>query len=93
MSKGKTKWLLSGPFLVWTVAFIMIPLAIIVYYGLTTAEGGFTLANVAQMGTPENIKALILALLLSLISTVICLLMAYPLAMILCNLNLSLIHI
>ena len=87
MSKGKTKWLLSGPFLVWTVAFIMIPLAIIVYYGLTTAEGGFTLANVAQMGTPENIKALILALLLSLISTVICLLMAYPLAMILCNLN------
>ncbi len=87
MSKGKTKWLLSGPFLVWTVAFIMIPLAIIVYYGLTTAEGGFTLANVAQMGTPENVKALILALLLSLISTIICLLMAYPLAMILCNLN------
>lgn len=87
MSKGKTKWLLSGPFLVWTVAFIAIPLAIIVYYGLTTAEGRFTLANIAEMGTPENVKALVYALILSLISTVICLVMAYPLAMILCSMN------
>ena len=52
MSKGKSKWLFSGPFLVWTIAFIMIPLAIIVYYGLTDADGGFTLNNIAQMGTP-----------------------------------------
>ena len=87
MSKRKTKWLLSGPFLLWTVAFIMIPLAIIVYYGLTSTEGSFTLSNIAEMGTPENIKALVLALLLSLVSTVICLIMAYPLAMILCNLK------
>ncbi|MDY3251295.1 MAG: ABC transporter permease [Candidatus Choladocola sp.] len=87
MSKGKTKWLLSGPFLVWTVAFIAIPLAIIVYYGLTTAEGRFTLANLAEMGKPENVKALVYALILSLISTVICLVMAYPLAMILCNME------
>ena len=87
MSKGKSKWLFSGPFLVWTIAFIMIPLAIIVYYGLTDADGGCTLNNIAQMGTPENIKALVYALVLSLISTIICLIMAYPLAMILCNLN------
>jgi spermidine/putrescine transport system permease protein len=87
MSKGKTKWLLSGPFFIWTVAFIAIPLAIIVYYGLTTADGHFTLSNIAQMGTQENIKALLYALLLSVISTVICLVMAYPLAMILCNMK------
>ncbi|HIR76513.1 MAG TPA: ABC transporter permease [Candidatus Choladousia intestinipullorum] len=87
MTKGKSKWLLSGPFLVWTAAFIIIPLAIIVYYGLTTAEGSFTLANIAEIGRPENIKALLLALLLSLVSTVICLLMAYPLAMTLCSLK------
>jgi spermidine/putrescine transport system permease protein len=87
MSKGKTKWLLSGPFLVWTVAFIAIPLAIIVYYGLTTSDGHFTLANICQMGTPENIKALVYALILSVISTLICLAMAYPLAMILCNMK------
>ncbi len=87
MSKGKTKWLLSGPFLIWSVAFIVIPLFIIVYYGLTTADGAFTLSNIMQMGTPENVKALVYALVLSVISTVICLVMAYPLAMILSNMN------
>jgi spermidine/putrescine transport system permease protein len=39
------------------------------------------------MGTPENIKALVYALILSVISTLICLVMAYPLAMILCNMK------
>ncbi len=87
MSKGKSKWLLSGPFLVWSVAFIVIPLVIIIYYGMTAADGSFTLANLAEMGRPENIKALVYALALSLISTVICLVMAYPLAMILSDLN------
>ncbi len=84
---NKKHWLLSGPYLVWTVAFIVIPLLLIVYYGLTTAEGAFTLDNIAQMGRPENLKALWLALLLSVISTVICLVMAYPLAMILSNMK------
>lgn len=55
----------------------------IVYYGLTDKEGTFTLWNLAQITTPENLKALGLALLLSFVSTLICLLLAYPLAMIL----------
>lgn len=83
----KHKKLLSGPYLVWTVAFILIPLLLIVYYGVTTPEGSLTLDNILEMGTPENLKALWLALLLSLISTVLCLAMAYPLAMILSNMK------
>lgn len=83
----KKQSLLSGPYLIWTVAFIVIPLLLIVYYGLTTAEGAFTLDNIAQMGRPENLKALWLALVLSVISTLICLVMAYPLAMILSNMK------
>ena len=75
--------LLSGPYLFWTAAFIIIPLLMIVYYGLTDTSGAFTLSNIAQMGTPERLKALWLSLLLSLIATGICLVMAYPLALIL----------
>lgn len=67
----------------------MIPLLIIVYYGLTAPDGTFTLSNIAQIGTPENVKALVYALVLSLISTVICLVMAYPLAMILRDLKIG----
>lgn len=79
----KSRKLLAGPYLFWSIAFIIIPLLMIVYYGLTDKEGTFTLWNLAQITTPENLKALGLALLLSFVSTLICLLLAYPLAMIL----------
>ena len=75
----------AGPYLVWMVGFIVIPLILIVYYGLTDKSGAFTLANVLSISTPEHVKALWLSLGLSLVSTVICLVLAYPLAMILRN--------
>ena len=82
----KFKRLLAGPYLFWSVSFIIIPLLMIFYYGLTDKDGAFTLLNIANITTPENLKALGLALLLSFVSTVVCLLLAYPLAMILSNL-------
>ena len=88
-AKSKKSHLLSGPYLIWTAAFIVIPLLLIVYYGLTDANGSFTLANIAEMGRSENLKALWLALGLSLISTLICLVLAYPLALILRSMKLK----
>ena len=85
----KFKRLLAGPYLFWSVSFIIIPLLMIFYYGLTDKDGAFTLLNIAKITTPENLKALGLALLLSFVSTVICLLLAYPLAMILSNLGVN----
>lgn len=78
-----SKRLLTGPYLFWAIAFIIIPIIMIFYYGLTDADSNFTLMNLAEITTPENLKALGLSLLLSFISTVICLILAYPLAMIL----------
>ena len=40
-------------------------------------------SNLAQITTPENLKALGMSILLSFLSTAICLILAYPLAMIL----------
>lgn len=37
-------------------AFIIIPLLMILYYGLTDKNGSFTLNNLSQMTTPENLK-------------------------------------
>ncbi len=76
------KWL-SGPYLFWAISFIIIPLVMILYYGLTAKDGSFTFENILQITTATNVKALVLALLLSIVSTIVCLLLAYPLAMIL----------
>ncbi|MBO4288832.1 MAG: ABC transporter permease [Lachnospiraceae bacterium] len=53
------------------------------WYGLTADDGSFTLANVLAIGEPGHAKALGQALLYSAISTVICFLLAFPLAVIL----------
>lgn len=81
------KKMLSAPFLFWSALFIIIPLCMVFYYGLTDKNGAFTLANIAAIATPEHSKALWEAIKLSVISTVICLLLAYPLALILSNLK------
>ncbi len=78
-----SKKLLSGPYLIWMAGFTVIPLILILYYGLTDRSGAFTMANVVSIATAEHAKALWLSMGLSLVSTVICLVLAYPLAMIL----------
>ena len=78
-----SKKLLAGPYLIWMIGFTIIPLALVVYYGLTDRTGAFTLENILAIATAEHAKALWLSLGLSLAATVICLLLAYPLAMIL----------
>ena len=85
----KIKRLLAGPYIIWAAGFIVIPLLMIFYYGLSDKSGHVTFHNIAQITTPENLKALGLALLLSLISTAICLVLAYPLCMVLTNLGVN----
>ena len=83
------KKLLGTPYFLWALIFILIPLGMVFYYGLTDRSGAFTLNNIISITTAEHAKALWLALLLSLIATVLCLLLAYPLAMILCNMGVN----
>ena len=89
LKSNKLKKWLAAPYAVWAAGFIIIPLILILYYAFTGEEGGFTLSNFAYVATKENIKALGLALWLSLLSTALCLLLAYPLAMILANRNVN----
>lgn len=75
--------LFAAPFLIWAVLFIFCPVVAIAWYGLTDAQGAMTLANVSLMTHWEYLKALELSIVLALISTVICLIVAYPLCLIL----------
>ena len=75
--------LFAAPFLIWAVLFIFCPVVAIAWYGLTDAHGAFTLANISLIAHWEYLKALELSIVLALISTVICLVVAYPLCLIL----------
>lgn len=82
--------LLTFPYTLWMTGFIIIPLLLIVYYGFTSRENfAFTLDNLRLITNPIYRKALGLSLKLSLDSTVICLIIAYPLALILKNMKLK----
>lgn len=85
--KRKNTILLSTPYGLWMLGFTIIPLLMVVYYGFTSRDGGFTFENLKLIATEENRKALWLSIRLSLLSTFFCLLIAYPLAMILRNMK------
>ena len=82
--KNKQK-LLATPYFFWAVALIIIPILMVFYYGFIDSAGHFTMQNILAIASPEHSKALFLSIRLSLVSTLICLLLAYPLAMILAN--------
>ena len=81
--------LFAGPYLLWIIGFILLPLAMIIYYAFTTSGGAFTRDNIAAIADPVHVKSILLALRLAVISTVVCLLLAYPLAMILNGLKIK----
>lgn len=85
----KTPFVMTSPYLAWAIIFIIVPIGMIVYYGLTDTTGAFTFANIAAIAQPEHAKSLWLALELSIISTLICFLLAYPLALILARNKMS----
>jgi spermidine/putrescine transport system permease protein len=80
---GLGRKVLSFPYILWMIGFTIIPLALIFVFGLTTRDGAFTFENVAAIMRADHAKALGLSMSLSLISTAICLILAFPLAMIL----------
>ncbi len=77
------KKVLSIPFIIWIICGTLVPLAMMLFYGLTTGDGEFTFENIIAIFQAGNFKSLLKSLLYSGVSTVICFVIAYPLALIL----------
>lgn len=77
------KKLMAGPYLLWMLVFTIVPLLFVFYYGFTSSDGTFTFSNITAIFEKIHIQALGLSLLLAVITTAVCLLFAYPLALIL----------
>ena len=71
---------MAAPHVVWSVLFILAPLAFVFYYAFTDKTGAFTLNNVKELGSANYLDIFTRSLCFALAATAICLLVAYPLA-------------
>ena len=70
----------AAPHIVWSVLFIVAPLIFVAYYALTDAEGHFTLSNFGALFTAEYLEIFARSACFAFLATVICLVIAYPVA-------------
>ncbi len=82
---------LAYPYFVWMILFTVIPLLIVIYYALTDGDGNFTLQNLLSISGYGSVFAR--SLLLALIATVICLVLAFPVGYFLSRLRVNKQHI
>ena len=77
--KKNNSVLLSTPYILWMIAFTLIPLGVVGYYALTDpATGVFTLSNLKNLGM--YLPVLWQSIWYSLCAAVICLVLGYPVA-------------
>lgn len=70
--------LCAAPHIVWSLIFIAVPLIMVLYYSFTDRSGAFTLENITRLG--DYTTTFLRSIWFGIIATIICLLIAYPLA-------------
>lgn len=87
----ENKWA-ARPYVLWVVIFVLVPLLLIVYFSFTvdTPDGKvMSLENYKRFFDPLYVDVLLRSINLAFISTLICFVFAYPLAMILAGKEMS----
>ena len=81
---------LGIPYALFMALFVIFPLLLIVYYAFTDAEGKISFINFIDFfSSNANLTALFLSFALAILTTAICLLIAYPAAYILARTNVN----
>lgn len=82
------KGIVSFPYMLWSVIFVLVPLGLIFFFSVTDSNGNFTFDNFVRFVSDEiYISVLVRSLVLSLISTVLCLFIGYPAAYIISKMS------
>lgn len=87
----KRKWM-AYPYVLWMIVFTVVPLFLVLYYSIVVVDGTgihFTLKHIKRVFEPIYLSVFWRSLRLAATSTVICLILGYPMAMILAGKNLS----
>ena len=78
MRKSK---LLAYPYIIWMAIFIIVPLFLVLYYSISTGDTNkLSLDNYIKIFNPIYLDVIWKSFFLALLSTIICLLLGYPMA-------------
>ena len=66
------------PYIVWMIIFTVIPLILVTYFAFTDGNGNYTMANISEV--KDYVAVIFRSIWLAFVATVICLIIAYPLA-------------
>ena len=79
---------LSIPYILFLICFIIIPVLFIIYYAFTNKGGSFSFGNLQKFFSDEtNVNVLLISFVYAILNTIICIIIGFPLAMILANKN------
>ncbi len=87
----KKTWV-SYPYILWMIIFTIVPLLLVLYYSFTKTVDGtpvLTMDNFIRVLEPTYLKVLWRSVVLALVSTVVCFIVGYPVAMILAGKDMS----
>ena len=72
---------LGIPYGIFLILFVVLPLLVLFYFAFTNGQGHFTLANLSDFFTdPNTLGTLFYSFAVALVTTALCLLLAYPAA-------------
>ncbi len=72
---------LGIPYFIFLLLFVVAPLIVLVFYAFTNGQGQFTMQNFTDFFTdPNTMGTLVYSFGISIVTTVVCLLLAYPIA-------------
>lgn len=81
---------LGIPYALFLLVFVIAPLLVLFYYAFTDGQGQFTIANLTGFFTnPNTMGTLCYSFALAIVTTAVCLLLAYPIAYILAFSNMK----
>lgn len=82
----KRKWILY-PYVIWMGIFVIVPLVLVILFAITSPVGDLTLQNILNVGKYSTV--FMRSVILGIISTVICLILGYPMAYFISKINIK----
>lgn len=91
MKKSESfRGLLAIPYAIFLILFVILPLVVVIYYAFTNGEGQVSFSNFIHFWqSTKTIGTLLYSVVIAILTTIVCLILGYPVAYVLAKGNFS----